>query len=156
MKANNLQTVAEEKFREWLDKMNYPYLYIEQSINTFSKFFKGTSKRPDFLIIVKNFGIIAVDVKEKKPYGAKLSFTLDEKNEVEKYIEFERLTRLPVWFVFCAKGNYDTWYWIPLSRVLSCKQETNNSDGSKFRVIEHSDCIIIQPNKNDGISRLIE
>jgi len=152
MKRGNVQTVAEKKFKEWLDKKGYPYLYIEQSKETFPEFFKGLSKRPDFLVIVKNFGIIAVDIKERKDYN----FTLDEAEEVEKYIEFERLTRLPVWFVFCTRDNYETWYWIPLSQVLSCEQKENSSSGAKFRVIKPNECIIIQLNKNDGLSRLIE
>ena len=148
--ANNAgMTESEKAFKKWLDDRNYPYMYIEQSKETFSAFFRGISKRPDFLLIVKNFGIIAVDVKERRK-----SFTVDEKDEIEKYVEFERITRIPVWFVFCREKDYENWYWIPLSKVLNIDKK--RSKIGYFRPIRESDCIIIQKAKGDGISRLIE
>ncbi|WP_457569357.1 hypothetical protein [Desulfurobacterium sp.] len=151
-------TRSEEEFMKWLDTKEYPYLYIEQSTDTFSSFFKGLSKRPDFLVIVRNFGIVAVDVKERRinPALGYTDFILDEEEEVKKYIEFERVTRLPVWFVFCKpEERYQTWYWIPLSRVLECPVKKNNNE-EEFRAINVSDCIIVQTNRGDGLSRLME
>ena len=59
---------AEIKFREWLDRDNIPYLYLQQDTQTlsiaFKKYFSG--KRPDFLILIPNLGFIFVDVKYKK------------------------------------------------------------------------------------------
>ncbi len=150
---------SEKEFMKWLNMKGYPYLYIEQSTGTFSSFFKNLSKRPDFLVVVKNFGILAVDVKERSMSSGSgwANFTLDEENDVKKYIEFERVTRLPVWFVFCKpEEHYKTWYWISLSMVLECPLKENSSTKEKFRAINVSDCIIIQVNKGDGLSRLME
>jgi len=152
-------TNSEERFKEWLDQMGYPYLYVEQSATTFSSFFRGSLKRPDFLVVVKNFGIIAVDVKLRdiNPRQGYTDFILDEEDEVKKYIEFERVIRLPVWFVFCKpEERYETWYWIPLSRVLECPVRRNRHDGTEFRAVNVSDCIIVQANRGDGLSRLME
>src|SRR3989344_4834897 len=45
---------AESKFREWLEKHNIPYLYLQQDTQTisiaFKKYFSG--KRPDFLLLI--------------------------------------------------------------------------------------------------------
>lgn len=142
---------GEEEFKNWLDKKGYPYFYIEQSPETFSSFFKGLSKRPDFFVVIQHFGIIAVDVKERN--NKYQTFTLDEEQDVKKYLEFERITRLPVWFVFCrADDGYKIWYWIPLFKVLEC--ELKNGKEGAFRVIKTSDCIILQD--RDNISRLID
>jgi len=57
--------IAEKKFKQWLDKHNIPYLYIHQDIETFSSAFKNSSgKRPDFMVLIPNFGFIFVDVKD--------------------------------------------------------------------------------------------
>ena len=54
---------AEAKFQEWLDKNNIPYLYIQQDKEKFASFFKTGFKRPDFIILIPNIGLILVDVK---------------------------------------------------------------------------------------------
>ena len=111
-------TQVEQAFKEWLDSKNYPYLRIDDSIDTMPEFFRGVTKRPDFLLVVRHLGIIAIDVKEGEPYPGK-DFILDEKEEVIKYLQFERVMRLPVWFVFGSqKYQYSTWYWIPLSKKV--------------------------------------
>lgn len=59
---------TERKFKEWVDKHNIPYWYIQQDIDTFSpplkKYFG--SKRPDFMILLPNLGFVFVDVEYKK------------------------------------------------------------------------------------------
>ena len=110
---------AEKKFKCWLDQRNYSYLYIDQSLPSFAEFFRNITKRPDFLMVVNGIGFIAVDVKEKYPHPDYGNYILDESDEVEKYLQFERITRLPVWFVFGSKkDNYNTWNWASLSKVL--------------------------------------
>ncbi|WP_022670183.1 hypothetical protein [Hippea alviniae] len=146
---------SEEKFKEWLDSKKYPYIYVDQGTDTFSNFFKDFTKRPDFLVIVRNFGIIAVDVKEKNNREYK-DFILDEE-EVKKYLAFERITKLPVWFVFCRREEeYKNWYWISLSKVLECSIKKSQASGDEFRAINSSDCIIIQVGRGDGLSRLMD
>lgn len=143
----------EAKFKDWLDKRNYSYLYIDQSTQTFAEFFRNLTKRPDFLVVVNNVGMLAVDTKERDPQP---NYIIDETDEIEKYLEFERRVRLPVWFVFgSSKDNYNTWHWISLSKVLECPLKTSSKSGEAFRVIPPSECIVIQHNK-DSISRIIE
>ena len=59
---------TEYRFIRWLDKHNIPYFYIKQDIESFSSAFKNSflGKRPDFMILIPNFGLIFVDVKYKK------------------------------------------------------------------------------------------
>lgn len=144
----------EESFKNWLDSNEYPYIYIDQSVDTFSNFFRGFTKRPDFLVVVRNFGIIAVDVKYRGGYEKYKSFILDESEEIEKYLEFERIVRIPVWFVF-KKDDQRVWYWIPLSKVLSIEPKKSKRSGERFRPIREEDCIIIQEGR-DTLSRLVE
>ncbi|HAK87602.1 MAG: hypothetical protein A2X55_08765 [Nitrospirae bacterium GWB2_47_37] len=59
--------ICETKFKEWLDEKALPHIFFEQSPETFASFFRGEKlKRPDFLIALKQIGLIAVDVKDKK------------------------------------------------------------------------------------------
>ena len=66
-KKNNLRKGrnVESKFKAWLDKHNIPYLYIQQDEETFSSTFRNqfSGKRPDFMILIPNFGFIFVDTK---------------------------------------------------------------------------------------------
>lgn len=154
------QNIGEEKFKNWLDSKRYSFLYIEQSRETFPEFFRDNLKRPDFLVVINRVGLIAVDVKEKEPsfdrYGIKC-FTLDEEREIKKFNLFETLTRIPVWFVFHSlSDNFTKQFWIPLSKVLECDKE-QDADGKYFRIIQQSDCIIIQSNNsNESITKIID
>ena len=146
---------VELSFKRWLDSKNYPYLCIDNSIDTMPEFFRGITKRPDFLLVIKHLGIIAIDVKEGEPYRGQ-DFVLDEKEEVIKYLQFERIMRLPVWFVFGSQNyQYSTWYWIPLSKVLECELRASSRTGDRFRAIPPSACIALQADR-DGISRIID
>lgn len=148
--------LAEEHFKKWLDEKRYCYLFINQEPETFPEFFRGLSKRPDFLIVINGLGLIAVDVKERLPHPNGGDFILDEEDEIEKYLEFERITRLPVWFVFGnPQDRFDVWRWIPLSKVFQCRLQESSKTGESFRAIPPSECIAIQ-RKRDGISRIIE
>lgn len=148
---------AEEQFKKWLDDRDYSYFFLDQTPETFARFFKGVTKRPDFIVVIKQVGLIAVDIKDKDPHE-KGDYILDESDEIERYLQFERLTRIPVWFVFSsAKDQYNNWKWIPLSKVLECPLRTPTAKygNRKFRAIPPSDCIVIQA-KRDGIARIVE
>jgi hypothetical protein len=111
---------AEQKFKEWLDRHNIPYLYIQQDIETFSSAFKGYSggKRPDFMILLPNLGFILVDVKYKKINEVYKTFPLDS-FETTKYSSLQRRFNLPIWYVLSNEDfDFKTWFWIPVSRVL--------------------------------------
>ena len=81
---------AEEKFKEWMDKHNIPYLYIKQDTQSFSNAFKGffPGKRPDFLLMIPSFGVIFVDVKNKKISEHK-TYPIDAE-EIKKYSSMQR------------------------------------------------------------------
>ena len=148
---------AEEQFKKWLDDKDYSYFLVDQTPETFARFFKGVTKRPDFIVVINRVGLIAVDVKDKTPHE-KGDYILDESHEIDKYLYFERLTRIPVWFAFSSdRDQYNNWMWIPLSKVMECPLRTTTAEyGNRpFRAIPPSDCIVIQA-KRDGIARIIE
>jgi len=79
--------------------------------------------------------MLAVDVKERDPQP---DYVIDEAEEIEKYLELERIVRLPVWFVFgSSKDSYDKWHWIPLSTVLECPLRTATKSGRTFKAGEN-------------------
>ena len=148
---------TEEKFMEWLNSESIPYLFIEQSPGTLTEYFKGNSiKRPDFLVILKNIGTIAVDVKRKAPQP---NYTLGEDGEINKYLNFERITRIPVWLVFghpSPDGQYKSWYWISLSKVLEYEKCPPAKQGmGDYRLIPSDDTLQIQAGR-DTISRIVD
>lgn len=69
---------SEKLFQQWLDTKEYPYLYIEQSIETFASLFRGITKRPDYFVILPSIGFIAIDVKERQYYNVFQNFTINE------------------------------------------------------------------------------
>lgn len=122
---------AEQKFKEWLDKHNIPYFYIQQDKETFSSTFKDFSgKRPDFMILIPSFGFIFVDVKNKDITSHK-TYCLDSK-ETKKYSSIQRKFNVNVWYVISNENfDYKTWLWIPISKVLESEIEEHTSSVSK-------------------------
>jgi len=101
---------------------------------------------------------IPIDVKSQtiKSNTGHKNFVLDEENEVKKYIEFEKITRLPVWIVFGKpEENYNAWYWIPLFKILEFPLKTSSRNKKPFRTIPTVDCIHINVKQNEPISKLI-
>ena len=113
-----MDNVAEEKFKEWLDKNNIPYWYVDQSLESFSPVLrKMMIKRPDFMILLPNFGMIFVDVKNKEQARKYEKFFM-RATEVDKYLTMQRWFNIPVWFAIShEKYHYNTWFWIPISDV---------------------------------------
>jgi len=113
-----LNNLAERKFKEWLDKNNIPYWYIDQSLDSFSPALKKyLVKRPDFMILLPNFGLIFVDVKNYLPAEKYEKFFLSA-TEIDNYLSMQRIFNLPTWFVISNENyHYRTWFWIPVSEV---------------------------------------
>lgn len=113
-----MDNIAEIKFRDWLDKNHIPYWYIDQSLKSFSPALrKFWIKRPDFMILLPNFGLIFVDVKDKIQAKKYDKFFL-RANEVDKYVGMQRTFNIPIWFVISnSKYHYNTWFWIPSSEI---------------------------------------
>jgi len=149
-----LDNEAEVKFKEWLDKHNIPYLYINQEVNTFSSVFKDKLKRPDFMVLLPNFGFIFVDVKHKKIDQRFGNFPIDA-NETQKFSSLQRKFNLQVWYVLSNKDyNYHTWFWIPVSKVLESGIETRVSSKSKEDFFPIPIRKFIQISDNESIDRI--
>ncbi len=113
-----MDNIAEKRFKKWLDKNSIPSWYIDQSLKSFSPALKKyLIKRPDFMILLPNFGLIFVDVKEKMQAKKYDKFFLRAR-EVDKYLRMQRIFNIPTWFVISNKNyHYNTWFWIPVSEV---------------------------------------
>ena len=147
---------AEFRFKSWLDKHNIPYLYIQQDTETFSSVFKTENygKRPDFMILLQNFGFIFVDVKNKKIDPNYKNYCLDEK-EAKKYSSFQRRFNLQIWYVI-SNEDYDfkTWLWIPVSKVLESGIKSYISSKSQEGFFPLPLDEFIQISDKDSINRL--
>ena len=147
---------TELRFKEWLDKHNIPYFYIKQDIETFSAALKNSfyGKRPDFMILIPNFGFIFVDVKYKKLNYDFKTYPLDA-YETKKYSSVQRRFNLHIWYVLSNEEfDYKTWLWIPVSKVLESGVPKYISSKSKedFFAVPPED--FIQLADNDSLDRL--
>jgi len=146
---------VEDKFQRWLNKHKIPYLYIQQDKETFSSAFNDLfpGKRPDFLILIQNFGFIFVDVKYKKisKYG---DYPIDAE-ETKKYSSMQRKFNIPTWFVVSNEDfDFKTWLWIPVSRVLELgiMEKKSTKSGQDFFPIPPEE--FIQIADDDSLDRL--
>lgn len=133
------QLVEEEKeetneFLEWLKRAEIGFLHIGKNQEMFASLFKKDVKRPEYLIQTDSLGMIAVDVKTSEQTENTLSLDLD--SELKKALEFERLFRMPVWFVFEQK-DFSKWYWISASKAIEVGDvQVKNEDTSKVVAID--------------------
>lgn len=147
---------AEEKFRCWLDKHNISYFYIKQDFDSFSNSFKNifSGKRPDFMILIPNFGFIFVDVKYRKIHQEYKNYPIDAE-ETKKYSSLQRLFNLHIWYAISNEdSDFKTWMWIPVSRVLESAMPKFTSSLSKeeFFAVPPED--FIQIADDDSLGRL--
>lgn len=149
-----MDNLAESKFKEWLDKCNIPYWYIDQSLESFSPALrKYFLKRPDFMILLPNFGLIFVDVKDKELAEKHEKIFIDG-IEVEKYLSMQRTLNLQVWFVISNKNfHYKTWYWIPLPEIIRSGLEFDSSkSGQKAYAVPINE--FVQVADTDNLERV--
>lgn len=111
--------VAEERFKDWLDHHHIPYWYIRQDLDSFSPGLKKYfTKRPDFMILIPNFGFFLVDVERKTPAEKKDQFFMNAR-EVNQYLQLQKLFNLHVWYAISNEMmHFGTWYWMPASRIV--------------------------------------
>lgn len=114
-----MQNRAEQEFKNWLDKHNIPYWYISQDIDNFSQALKKFfTKRPDFVILLPNIGLLFVDVKNKEQAVKHNKFFLNAE-ETDKYVSLQRNFNLQTWYVISNEQyHFNTWFWIPATKAL--------------------------------------
>jgi len=110
---------SEIKFQEYLNNQRIPFWFIQQDVPTYSNMLRSLNiKRPDFFVLIPNFGFVLVDIKDKEPLKKHKKLCLDF-DEVKKYANLQRLFNIPVWFVISnASVHYTTWYCLPASRAI--------------------------------------
>ena len=147
---------AEQNFKEWLDKHNISYFYIKQDIESFSPSFKTifSGKRPDFMILIPNFGFIFVDVKYRKIHPEYKNYPIDAE-ETKKYSSLQRLFNLHIWYAISNEdSDFKTWLWIPVSKVLESGMPKFTSSISKEDFFAVPPEEFIQIADDDSLGRL--
>lgn len=127
---------GEYAFNNWLNINGLSYLYVDQSVDTFSTLFKGNVKRPDFLLMLESIGMLAVDVKNYTQSQG--TYTLNMESEFLRSISFERLFRIPLWYAYKSEKNGETiWFWISALKAIEVgSMSINNDSGEKFLRID--------------------
>jgi hypothetical protein len=149
---------AEKRFKSWLDNHNIPYFYIRQEEENFSESMKKTfsGKRPDFMVLIPNFGFIFVDVKNREINPKYNTYPIDSL-EAKKYSVLQRKFNMHIWFAITNENlGYKTWLWIPLSKVLESGINTRISSvsGQTFLPIKIEE--FIQIADDDSLERLFQ
>lgn len=117
---------GEQLLNDWFIEENIPHLWINQTKESTPNLFPDGTKRPDFLILLQSIGMMAVDSK----YKLSCDLTVDYA-EIGKAMMFERLFRMPFWFVF-PNGQRE-WFWISGLKVVEVGELLQNSgDQSLF------------------------
>ena len=148
---------TEIRFKEWLNKHNIPYLYLQQDTQTlsiaFKKYFSG--KRPDFLVLIPNLGFIFVDVKYKKLNSEYKTYPIDSE-ETKKYSSIQRKFNLNIWYALSNEdSDYKTWLWIPISKVFESGIPRFTSNMSKMDFYAVPPQEFIQIAFDDSLDRLL-
>jgi len=147
---------AELMFKQWLEKHSIPYFYIKQDNDSLSSalldVFSG--KRPDFMILIPNFGFIFVDVKNRSLHKKYKTYPLDS-FETKKYSSLQRRFNMQIWYAISNREyDYKTWLWIPVSKVMEAGMPKYNSSKSneEFYAVPLEE--FIQIADSDSLGRL--
>lgn len=114
---------AETFFKDYLNKHNIPFWYIQQDQESYSKKIKEIhTKRPDFLIIIPNFTILFIDVKDKPPLKKYEKICLDYL-EILQYNNLQKCSNIQIWYVVSNHFiNYSEWFCIPATKIMNFKK----------------------------------
>ena len=150
-----MDNLAEEKFKEWLDKNNIPYWYIDQSLDSFSESLRDYFlKRPDFVILIPNIGLIFIDVKNKEQLEKYDKFTLNAE-EVDNYLKVQNIFNIRTWFAIShEKYHYRTWFWIAASDVTNAGFVFEAKDRNKGKFYSVPIEKFIQVADTDNLERI--
>jgi hypothetical protein len=116
------QIQAETEFQKYLDKNKIPFWYIEQNFTTFSTALKELNiQRPDYVLFIKNIGLIFIDVEHNIPLEKYNKFCISE-IETYKYNNLKKYFNIEVWYALSnEKIHYTTWYLINITKIISMK-----------------------------------
>ena len=136
------RNAGEQEFIEWLNCNDLPFIYVEQSLETYSRHFQNKIKRPDFHIVIHGLGVIAVDVK-CQPFKKDIykTFTLGQ-DEYDRLQSYSQNFNIPVWIVYASRPkNIDAWHWLNIRHFEEVAELRENSkDHTSFYVIDVKAC----------------
>ena len=136
---------AEQDFLNWLDENKFSYLYINQDIESFSKLFTNQVKSPNFLLLIDSIGLIAVNIINYTTFKDK-HLSLNYESEFKNTLTFEKLFKLPVWYVY---KNNDQWLWISALKAIEVGEiKTNSETKEQFLSLNIDDFTIVKSNSD--------
>jgi hypothetical protein len=112
--------IAEKLFKEFLNKKEIPFFFIDQNQNTKCDVFKKKGiKRPDYIIQTKN-DYFYIDVKQRSrtdhDKGNEKRFTLDQ-NNIFSLFYFQEEFHQKVWLAYIDDLKKTDFYYISVSKV---------------------------------------
>lgn len=138
---------AEQDFLDWLDENKFSYLYINQDIESFSKLFTNQVKSPDFLLLIDSIGLVAVNIMNYTTFKDK-HLSLNYESEFKNTLTFEKLFKLPVWYVY---KNNDQWLWISALKAIEVgEMKINSGTNEQFLSLNIDHFKIIKSNSDIG------
>ena len=106
------------------------------------------------MLLIPYFGFIFVDVKYKQISQNQKDFPIDA-FDAKKYSSLQRRFNINTWFALSnEKVGFNTWYWIPVSKVLEAGigLQKSGKSGQLFFPIPKN--YFIQVAGDDSLSRL--
>lgn len=147
---------AEFLFREWMNHLDIPYLFIEQGYKTASSALSKTfgGKRPDYMLLIPRIGSIVIDVKSRKNYNNMFHLEIDD---VKKYLNLEKYFNFKIWITFYDKSLKDySFYWITLQKVNECKMLDTVSQRQIYRIpMNHCTKIYLGETSEEVLTKII-
>lgn len=141
--------IGEFSLNQWFQENGVPYFWLRQDVESFLHTFSGRIKRPDFFVLLEGISVIAVDAKN---YRLSCGVYTIGKEELDKAIAYEILTKMPFWFAFMHKGQAGiNWYWISALKARSSGSiRTNRQTNKDFFAIGLSHFISIRHQEDFG------
>jgi len=125
---------GEKLFTEWLNENSFPFIFIEQSKESFAHVFDLKVKRPDFLMASASKESIFVDVKNRGFYSNnnEVYLSLDTTKVDSPYLEFSKLFKIPVWFAYIDHRSEGNWLWISAQKAIDNGDSRKDKKGCEF------------------------
>lgn len=129
------QEAGKEALIGWLKPVGMCYPCANQPSETFDNRFKEDSKLPDFLVLIKSLGMIAVYAKNRPLFEGEYLFETD--SELQDAIKFERVFQIPVWYAYLGEqaGHPQAWYWIKADKVAEAGRATSGPKGKDVKFL---------------------